>query len=144
MFCLVGMGIPTALLAFMLVAHYGPWSLDRAEVTAGTLNLAAACVAAGGAIAWAFFDFYLYGRLWKLFPYLGDREKGWSYADGVFVLQGVGSSMSSVLGMFFFLFSGDLVRGMALVAMSYLLALVEVFRFPARMDRVEETIERMG
>ena len=144
LFCLVGLGIPTTLLAFMLIARYGPWSLDRAEVTQGTLNLAAACVAAAGLAAWAFFDLYLFGRLWKIFPHIGDREKAWSYADGVFVLQGVGSSMASVLGVFFFLFSGDFARGAALAALSYLFALFEVARFPARMERVEETIERMG
>ncbi len=137
-FCLIALGIPTALLAFCAVLHLTPWAVERTEVGAGTLNLVAGGLAAGGVAAWAFFALYLYGRLWRLFPYIGEREKGWSYAEGVFGLTGVGTSMASVLGMFYYLFSGDLGRAALLFGLSYALAAVEAARFPARIADIED------
>ncbi len=139
-FCLIALGIPSVLFAFCAVLHLTPWAVDRTGAAAATLNLAAGCLAAGGLSVWAFFSLYLYGRLWKLFPYIGEREKGWSYAEGVFGLTGVGTSMSSVLGLFYYLFSGDLGRAAILFMLSYALAGLEAARFPARIADVEDAI----
>jgi len=142
-FCLISLGIPSVLLAFTAAMFLSPWAIERAEVTPGVLTAAAACLAAAGIVIWAFFSFFLYRRLWKVFPHIGDREKGWSYAEGVFGLLGVGTSMTSVLANFYYLFSGDFNRSAVLFALSYLLALVEAFRFPARIADVEDTIAGM-
>ncbi len=140
--CLIALGIPSALLAFCGVLHLSPWAVERAEAAARTLNLVAGCLVAGGLSTWAFFAFYLYRRLWKLFPYIGEKEKGWSYAEGVFGLIGVGTSMASVLGLFYYLFSGDFGRAALLFGLSYALAAVEAARFPARIADVEEMMAR--
>ena len=136
--CLIALGIPSVLLAFCVVLHLTPWVVERTGAAGKTLNLATGCLAAGGALAWLFLAFYLYGRLWKLFPYIGDREKGWSYAEGVFGLIGVGTSMSSVLALFYYFFSGDFGRAALLFGLSYLLAAVEAARFPSRIADVED------
>jgi hypothetical protein len=142
-FCLISLGIPTVLLAFTAALYLSPWAIGRAEVTSGTLTAAAACLGAAGIIIWAFFSLYLYHRLWKVFPHIGDREKGWSYTEGVFGLLGVGTSMTSVLANFYYLFTGDFNRSAVLFALSYLLAVVEAFRFPIRIADVEDTLEEM-
>ncbi|MDD3718308.1 MAG: hypothetical protein PHP28_06560 [Actinomycetota bacterium] len=142
-FCLIALGIPLVLLAFTSVLYLSPWAIERTEVKAGTLTVAAACLAGAGAIMWAFFSFYLYRRLWKVFPHIGDSEKGWSYAEGVFGLLGVGTSMTSVLANFYYLFSGDFNRSALLYALSFVLAIVEAFRFPVRIAEVEDTLGEM-
>lgn len=142
-FCLIGLGIPTALLAFTAALVVSPWAIERAEVAAGTLTAAAACLAAAGLAIWAFFSFVLYKRLWKIFPHVGDSEKGWSYAEGAFGLMGVGTSMTAVLACFYYLFSGDFSRGALLFALSYIMAAVEAFRFPTRIADVEDIIAEM-
>ncbi|MEW6555409.1 MAG: hypothetical protein AB1384_14120 [Actinomycetota bacterium] len=141
--CLIALGIPSVLLAFVVVLYLSPWAMEQAEVTQGVLTIAAACLGAAGLAIWAFFSFYLYRRLWKVFPHVGDREKAWSYAEGVFGLLGVGTSTTSVLANFYYLFSGDIKRSAALFALSYLLAVVEAFRFPMRMADIEDTIMEM-
>ena len=142
-FCLISLGIPSVLLAFIAVLFLSPAAIGRAEATAGTLTAAAACLAAAGVAIWAFFSLYLYRRLWKVFPHIGDSEKGWSYAEGIFGLLGVGTSMTAVLANFYYLFSGDFNRAAVLFGLSYLLAFVEMFRFPIRIADVEETITEM-
>lgn len=142
-FCLIGLGIPSVLLAFVAVLYLSPWAIGRAEVTPAVLNTAAGCLAAAGLAIWLFFTFLLYRRLWKVFPHLGEREKGWSYAEGVFGLLGVGASMASVLGVFYYLFSGDFARAASLIALSFVLVLVEASRFPSRIADVEDTVARM-
>ncbi|MBN2025560.1 MAG: hypothetical protein JW854_02185 [Actinobacteria bacterium] len=141
--CLISLGIPAVLLAFTLGLYLSPWAIERAEVSTGMLNAAAACLAVAGIAVWAFFSFYLYRRLWKVFPQLGDREKGWSYAQGVFGLLGVGTIMTSVLATFYYLFSGDFNRSATLFGLSLFLACVEFFRFPTRIADVEEIITEM-
>lgn len=141
--CLISLGIPAVLLAFTLSLYLSPWAIERAETSTSLLNTAAACLAVAGIVIWAFFSFYLYRRLWKVFPHLGDKEKGWSYAQGVFGLLGVGTSMTSVLATFYYLFSGDFNRSAILFALSCLLACVEFFRFPTRIADVEEIIAEM-
>jgi len=143
-FCLIGFGIPAVLLVFTLGLYLSPWAVERAEATAGTLNIAAACLAVAGIAIWAFFSFYIYRRLWKVFPHIGDKEKGWSYAQGVFGLLGVGTSMTAVLATFYYLFSGDFNRSAILFGLSCLLACMECFRFPTRIADVEDTITEMG
>jgi ABC-type proline/glycine betaine transport system permease subunit len=142
-FCLIALGIPSVLLAFVVALYLSPWAIEQAEVTEGVLTVATVCLAVAGVAIWAFFSFYLYRRLWKVFPYIGDREKGWSYAEGVFGLLGVGTSMSSLLANFYYLFSGDIKRSAVLFGLSYLLAAVEAFRFPMRIADVEDTIMEM-
>lgn len=142
-FCLIALGIPSVLLAFTVALFLSPWAIEPAEVTEGVLTIAALCLAAAGVAIWAFFSFYLYRRLWKVFPHIGDSEKGWSYAEGVFGLLGVGTSMTSLLANFYYLFSGDFTRSAVLFALSYLLAFVEAFRFPMRIADVEDTIAEM-
>jgi len=142
-FCLISLGIPSALLIFSAVLFLSPAAIEQADVTAGVLTIAAACLAAAGIAIWAFFSLYLYRRLWKVFPHIGDSEKGWSYAEGVFGLLGVGTSMTSVLANFYYLFSGDFNRAAVLFGLSYLMAIVELFRFPVRLADVEETITEM-
>lgn len=139
--CLIALGIPSVLLAFCAVLHLTPWAVERVEVGPGTLNIVAGSLAAGGFAAWAFLAFYLYRRLWKLFPYIGEKEKGWSYAEGVFGLTGVGTSMASVLGMFYYLFSGDFGRAALLFGISYAMAAVEAARFPARIADIEDMMK---
>jgi hypothetical protein len=142
-FCLIGLGIPTVLLAFTTALYLSPWAIGRAEVAPGTLTMIAACLAAAGLAIWAFFSLYLYRRLWKVFPHIGDREKGWSYAEGVFGLLGVGTSMTSVLANFYYLFTGDFNRSAVIFGLSYLLAILEAFRFPLRIADIEDTFEEM-
>ncbi len=139
-FCLIGWGIPLVLLAFIAFMALSPWAVRRAETEDATLNLATAALAAAGIAAWAFFNLYLYRRLWKIFPYIGDPERGWVYAEGVFGLQGVGTSMSSVLGVFLYLFGGDFWRALLLVAVSLALMCLETARFPGRVADVEDII----
>ncbi len=142
-FCLIGLGIPSVLLAFAAALFLSPWAMERTGATPGALTATAACLAAAGVAVWAFFSFYLYRRLWNVFPHIGEKEKGWSYAEGVFGLLGVGTSMASVLALFYYLFSGDFNRGAVLFALSYLLAMVEAFRFPTRIADIEDTLAEM-
>jgi hypothetical protein len=139
-FCLIALGIPSVLLAFTVAVYFSPWASDRAEVSAAALNVWAACMAAAGLAIWAFFSFLLYRRLWRVFPHIGDREKGWSYAEGVYGLLGVGTSTVAVLAMFYYLFSGDINRSAILFAVSYFLAGVEAIRFPGRIADIEDII----
>lgn len=139
-FCLIALGIPTILLIFTVVIHLSPWAPDRADVSTAMLNVATACVAAAGLIIWLFFSLYLYRRLWRIFLYIGDKEKAWSYAEGAFGLLGVGTSITSVLAMFFYLFSGEFNRSVIIFAVSFFLAGVEAIRFPTRIADVEEII----
>lgn len=139
--CLIAWGIPVVLLAFMAFMEFSPWKAEGAHVNRLTLNLAAAGLAAAGLAAWAFFTLYLYRRLWKVFPYVGRGEKAWTYAEGVFGLQGVGASMSSVLGIFLYLFGGGFWRAVILASLSLLLAAVETARFPLRAAEVEDLLK---
>jgi hypothetical protein len=143
-FCLISLGIPAVLLAFSVTLYLSPWKTGRAEVTPGALTTAAVVLAAAGIAIWAFFSFFIYRRLWRVFPHIGDREKGWSYAEGVFGLLGVGTSMTSVLAVFYYLFSCDFNRAAVLFALSFLLAVVEAARFPVRIADVEKTIGEPG
>ena len=138
--CVIGWGIPAVLLAFIVFLSLSPWSVRRTGMGSASLNAITAALAAVGLAAWAFFNLYLYRRLWKLFPYIGDSEKGWTYAEGVFGLQGVGTSMSSVLGMFLYLFTGDMRRGVLVAAVSLALIVLEMARFPGRIAEVEDVI----
>jgi hypothetical protein len=142
-FCLIGVGIPLVLLIFISAIYLSPWAVKKAEATKGTLNLAAFGLAAAGLAIWAFFSFLLYRRLWKIFPHIAEKEKGWSYAEGTFGLLGVGVSMASVLGVFYYLFSGDYARGAMIIALSFVLALVEATMFPNRIADVEQLIAGM-
>lgn len=142
--CLIAWGIPAVLLVFMIALRLSPWAVQSAHVSQASLNLVLVCLAVVGLANWVFFGTYLYRRLWKVFPYLGEREKGWTYAEGVFGLQGVGASMSSVLGMFMYLFGGGFWRAVLLVAVSMGLAILETARFPLRVAEVEDLIEGMG
>ncbi len=141
---LIAWGIPAVLLVFTVVLEVSPWSIRQAQVGGRALNLVLICLAAGGLSIWAFFSLYLYGRLWKVFPYVGDAEKGWVYAEGVFGLQGVGCSMSSVLGVFLYLFGGGFWRALVMVSISFCLAIWETARFPLRIADVEELLGGMG
>lgn len=138
--CTIGWGIPIVLLAFIIFLAVSPWSVRRTGMGSASLNLLTAALTAAGLAAWAFFNLYLYRRLWKLFPYLGDSEKGWTYAEGVFGLQGVGTSMSSVLGMFLYLFTGDVWRGVLVAVVSLVLIVLEMARFPGRIAEVEDVV----
>lgn len=142
--CLIAWGIPAVLLVFTVVLEVSPWAVRQAQVGSRTLNLVLIGMAVAGLSIWAFFNLYLYGRLWKVFPYVGDAEKGWVYAEGVFGLQGVGCSMSSVLGVFLYLFGGGFWRGLVMVSISFCLALWETARFPLRIADVEDLLEGMG
>lgn len=142
-FCLISLGIPTVLLVFTSALFLSAWAVEKAEVSAGTLTVAAACLAAAGLAVWAFFSLFLYRRLWRVFPHVGDSERGWSYAEGVFGLLGVGTSMVSVLACLYYLFSGDFSRGAVLFGLSYFLAVFEAFRFPVRITGVEDIIAEM-
>jgi len=139
-FCLIAYGIPAVLLVFLLILYFSPWDIDQAQVSTRTLNVATACLAVAGVAMWAFFSHLMYRRLWKVFPYIADRDKAWSYAEGVFGLLGVGASMMSVLGVFYYLFSGDILRSIILITLSFVLAAIETARFPARFDEVEKII----
>jgi hypothetical protein len=142
-FCLIGVGIPVVLFIFITVIYLSPWALKRAEATKGTLNMAAFGLAAAGLAIWAFFSFLLYKRLWNIFPHIAEKEKGWSYAEGTFGLLGVGVSMASVLGVFYYLFTGDYARGAIIIGLSFVLALVEAAMFPNRIADVEQLIGGM-
>lgn len=142
--CLIAWGIPVALLAFMAVMEFTPWKAERAHVSRIALDLATAGLAGAGLAAWAFFAFYLYRRLWKVFPHVGRSEKAWTYAEGVFGLQGVGASMSSVLGIFLYLFGGGFGRAVLLASLSLVLAGVETVRFPVRVEAVEDLLKDVG
>lgn len=139
-YCLIAYGIPSVLLFFMLVLYISPWDIDQAQVSTTTLNVAAACLTVAGVAMWAFFSHFMYRRLWRVFPYIADRDKAWSYAEGVFGLLGVGASMMSVLGVFYYLFTGDILRSIILITLSFVLALVETARFPTRFNEVEKIV----
>lgn len=139
-FCLIAFGIPSVLLVFILILYFSPWDIDQAQVSTATLNVAAACLAVAGVAMWAFFSHLMYRRLWRVFPYIADQDKAWSYAEGVFGLLGVGVSMMSVLGVFYYLFTGDITRSIILIVLSFVLALVETARFPTRLNEVERII----
>ncbi len=141
--CLIGWGIPLILLPFIVFLALSPWSVRRAELSAASINAVTAALAAVGLAAWGFFNLYLYRRLWRLFPHLGNTEKGWTYAEGVFGLQGVGTSMSSVLGVFLYLFSGDAWRSVLVALISLALIVLEMARFPGRIAEVEDIVTRM-
>jgi hypothetical protein len=106
-FCLVGLGFPAVLFAFITAAYLSPWALDRAQVTSNVLNLVALAMAAAALAIWAFFSFLLYRRLWKLFPHVSQKDKGWTYAEATFILLGVGVMIASVLGVFLYVLTGD-------------------------------------
>ncbi len=142
-FCLIGAGIPIVLLIFVSVLYFSPWAVDRAEIAKNTMNLAAFGLAVAGLAIWGFFSFLLYRRLWKIFPYISEKEKGWSYAEGTFGLLGVGVSMSSVLGVFYYLFTGDYARGATIIALSFVLVLLESAMFPNRIADIEQLIAGM-
>ncbi len=138
--CLIAWGIPGVLLAFMAIMELSPWEAESAAVSRLTLDLAAAGLAAAGLAAWAFFAFYLYRRLWRVFPSIGREEKVWTYAEGVFGLLGVGASMPSVLAVFLYLFGGGFWRALFLAALSLVLAAVETARFSLRAEEVEDIL----
>lgn len=142
-FGLIGFGIPTVLLIFISALYLSPWALARAKASVAVLNITAGALAAAGLLIWAFFSFLLYRRLWKAFSYISEKEKGWTFAEGAFGLVGVGTSMCSVLGVFYYLFTGDYSRGAVLAAISFALALTESARFPVRIDDVEQIISEM-
>jgi uncharacterized membrane protein len=142
--CLISLGIPAVLAAFTTALYLSPWAMERTKTSTGLLNVATACLAVAAVAIWAFFSFYLYRRLWKIFPHIGDKEKGWSYAQGVFGLLGVGTSMTAVLATFYYLLTGDFNRSMLLFALSCLLACVEFFTFPTRIADVEDIIAGMA
>jgi hypothetical protein len=142
-FCLIGVGIPAVLLIFISALYLSPWAVDRAQVDKSTLNFIAFGMAAAGLAIWGFFSFVLFKRLWNIFPHIAEKEKGWSYAEGTFGLLGVGASMSSVLGVFFYLFTGDYARGALVIAISFALVLVESAMFPNRIADVEQMIAGM-
>jgi hypothetical protein len=142
-FCLIAFGIPAVLLAFTAALFLSPWAIERAEMTAGTLNIVTVCLAAAGVALWAFFSLFLYRRLWRLFPHIGEKQKGWSYAEGVFGLLGVGTSLSSVLANLYYLFTGDFIRSAVLYGISFLLAVFEASRYPGRISDIESTIAEM-
>ncbi|MGQ9474726.1 MAG: hypothetical protein ACUVT4_03845 [Actinomycetota bacterium] len=139
--CLIAWGIPAVLLAFTTAMELSPWKAEPAQVDRLALDLSAAGLAAAGLGAWAFFSLYLYRRLWKLFPHVGRGEKAWTYAEGVFGLQGVGTGMSSVLSVFLYLFGGGYWRAAILASLSLVLAAVETGRFPLRAAEVEDLLE---
>lgn len=141
--CVIALASPTVFLAFVLIAH-ASFSPQRVGASSRSLNLTAAGLALAGLTIYLFFSALLYRRLWRLFPHIGDKEKGWSYAEGVFGLIGVGTMMPSVLGVLYYVIARDLLRGIILIALSYLLAVVEGVRFPGRIAEVEDALERMG
>jgi hypothetical protein len=142
-FCLIGTGIPAVLLAFISILFFSPWALDEAQVSSVVLNLSTIGLAAAGLIIWAFFSFVVYKRLWRMFPDISEKEKGWSYAEGTFGYVGVGVSTSSVLGVFYYLFSGDYYRSVFLIALSIVLFTVESAMFPNRIAEVENAVAGM-
>ncbi|OFW56929.1 MAG: hypothetical protein A2Y75_07155 [Candidatus Solincola sediminis] len=142
-FLLIGFGIPAVLLIFISVLYLSPWALARSSASNAMLNLAAVCLAFAGLLIWAFFSFLLYRRLWKAFPYIAEKEQGWSFAEGSFGLIGVGVSMASVLGIFYYLFTGDFKRGALITALSFILGFIEAARFPARIDEIEQITSGM-
>ena len=139
--CVIAWGIPLVLLSFMVAMEISPWKAESAHVSRLTLDLAAVGMAAGGLAAWAFFSVYLYRRLWKVFPQIGQEDKAWTYAEGVFGLQGVGTSVSSVLGVFLYLFGGGFWRAVILASLSLVLATVETARFSLRAGEVEDLLK---
>jgi hypothetical protein len=142
-YCLIALGIPSVLLVFVLVLYFSPWEIDQAQVSTSTLNVVAACFAAVGVAMWAFFSHLMYRRLWKVFPYIAERDKAWSYTEGVFGLLGVGVSLMSTLGVLYYLFTGDITRSIVLILLSFALALVEIARFPTRLEEVKKNIAEM-
>jgi hypothetical protein len=142
-FGLISFGIPAVLLIFISILYVSPWALARSSASKNVLNITAVALAAAGLLVWAFFSFLMFRRLWKAFPYIAEKEKGWTFAEGSFGLVGVGASMPSVLGVFFYLFTGDYVRGSLIIALSFVLALLESARFPARIDEMEQIIAEM-
>lgn len=142
--CLIGLGIPAVLTTFILAIHFSPWGPEPGTAPAGTLNAVMAGLIVAGLAMWAFFSQLLYRRLWKIFPHIGDVEKCWSFAQGVFGLLGVGACMSSVLAVFYYLFTGDLGRSMVLCGLAFALTVVEMLRFPGRIADVEDVIAGMG
>jgi hypothetical protein len=139
-FCVIAYGIPAVLLAFTLILYFSPWDIDRTQASNAMLNVTAACLAAAGVGIWAFLGHLMYRRLWRIFPYIAEPERAWSYAEGVFGLLGVGASMMSVLGVFYYLFTGDIMRSIIFMVLSFMLAVVETARFPGRLDEVERII----
>jgi hypothetical protein len=142
-YILISFGIPAVLLIFISILYFSPWALPRSHASIRALNLTAALLAGAGLLIWIFFTFYLFRRLWKAFPYIAEKEKGWSFAEGSFGLVGVGVSMSSVLGVFYYLFTGDYSRAVLVIGLSFVLGLLESARFPARIDEVEQIISEM-
>ncbi|MHB8779771.1 MAG: hypothetical protein ACYC55_00090 [Candidatus Geothermincolia bacterium] len=133
-FTLVGLGIPLILgasvLVFELVAD------RRTDQSAGLLYIIVAALALVGLGIWAFFSFFMFGRLWKVFERVSSPEKMWEFIDGTYLLIGVGISLIAAIGVFYYIFTADVAGAAALVGLAGMLYLLEVARFSGRVSNI--------
>jgi hypothetical protein len=136
-FLVIGLGIPLVLLAASTIIYFSH-PVERKQLSPTFFSLITLGLAAAGAIIWIFFSKILYHRLWTVFGHLPELQDAWTFAEGVYGLIGVGISLSSALGLLYYLISGDFLRSLFLHALAVLLLAIEVSRFLPRMDRLEE------
>ncbi len=139
-FLLIGLGIPVALVTTESLIHL-IHPLRRLSVSSALLNLVILGLVGFAIIIWFFFSRLLYRRLWDLFDNLKGDHDIWSYAEGSFGFVGVGISLSSALGLLYYLVSGDYLRSIVLHALALALFVVEILSFSSRMDKVRSKLE---
>ncbi len=91
-------------------------------------------MAAVGCGFWAFFSFFVFGRLWKVFEKVSSREKVWEFMEGSYLFIGVGISLVAALGVFYFIFTGDFARSLFLFGLAGVLYGLEALRFRTRVE----------
>jgi hypothetical protein len=131
------LGIPVVLFAVTLT-----FELLGKSRTPQQSSLVLSAVTAGLALAglaiWAFFSFFVFGRLWKVFDQIVSPEKLWEFLEGGYLFIGVGISLTAAIGVFYFIISGDFTRASVLFGLAGLLYLVELVRFGARTDEITQ------
>jgi hypothetical protein len=139
-FLVIGLGIPVVLCVMELIIYFATEQKDMRYAT-GTSWLIVAGLAVLSVACWAFFSQLLYRRLWDLLSHAPDSQDPWSFAEGAYGFVGVGISLSSVMGFFYYLINRDLAGSLCLYGLALILLGVELSRFLKRMDELEERIK---
>ncbi len=136
-FLVIGLGIPLVLLVMELVIQFATEEKAMRYVS-GTRWLIIGCLLLVGLGCWALFSQLLYPRLWALYSHSRDTQDVWSFAEGTYGFIGVGISLSSVIGFFYYVVNRDFAGSLCLYGLALVLLAVELSRFLKRMDQLEE------
>ncbi len=133
----IGLGIPSVILVMELAIQFTAEE-KAVRYASGARWLIVALLALLGAACWALFGQVLYRRLWSIYSLSPDSQDAWSFAEGAYGLIGVGISLNSVIGFFYYAVNRDPAGSFVLFGLALALLAAELLRFPGRMDELEE------